>query len=215
MFFGKLSWNDILYMANGALVTIELTALAMLIGTIIGVFCGFLRAGAPTLSAPLSWFLDITRSVPLLIQFVVFNSFKSVIGLNWSAFTIACIVLGLYAASYCTEIVRSGVLAVPSSLRRASRSLGLSWWQDIIYIVLPLATRISFPGWLNLTLSVMKDTALVFWIGIVELLRTAQQVNVRLNEPLLIFFIAGIFYYIISWVVSRIGAHFEKKWGAA
>jgi len=208
----NLTSNDLLYLAQGALVTLQLTLFSMLIGTLIGLLCGFLRAGLPRFSMPLAWVLDIAHSIPLLIQFVVFNSFKSVIGLNWSAFSIACLVLGLYAASYCTEIVRGGVLAVPQNLRRASRSLGLRWWQDVTSIVLPLAVRVAFPGWLNLLLSVIKDTALVFWIGIVELLRSAQQLNVRLNEPLLIFFLAGVFYYVICWFVSRLGNRLEKKW---
>jgi len=208
----QLTSDDLLYLAKGALVTLELTALAMLIGTALGLVCGFVRAGVPRASAPLAWLLDIPRSVPLLIQFVVFNSFKSVLGLDWSAFTVACLVLGLYAASYCTEIVRSGVLAVPLHLRRASRSLGMTWWQDVTCIVLPLATRVSFPGWLNLLLSVAKDTSLVFWIGIIELLRSSQQLNVRLNEPLLIFFLAGLFYYVMCWLISRMGTRLEKRW---
>jgi len=212
MFDSNLTSSDLLYLAQGALVTIEITLLSMVIGTAIGVLCGFLRAGLPRASAPLAWFLDVFRSIPLLIQFVVFNSFKSVIGLNWSAFSVACLVLGLYAASYCTEIVRAGVLSVPPGLRRASRSLGMSWWQDVRHIVLPLATRVAFPGWLNVLLSVTKDTALVFWIGIIELLRSAQQLNVRLNEPLLIFFLAGLFYYVICLGVSRAGDRLEKKW---
>jgi len=174
MFDTNLTSADLLYLAKGALVTIEITLLSMAIGTVIGVLCGFLRAGLPRASAPLAWLLDVFRSIPLLIQFVVFNSFKSVIGLDWSAFSVACLVLGLYAASYCTEIVRAGVLSVPPGLRRASRSLGMSWWQDVTAIVLPLATRVSFPGWLNVLLSVTKDTALVFWIGIIELLRSAS-----------------------------------------
>ncbi|MHC5307215.1 amino acid ABC transporter permease [Bartonella sp. LJL80] len=212
MFHTAMTWQDLVFLSKGAWVTIELTFFSMVLGTAIGVICGFVRAGLPRATLPLSWFLDIFRSIPLLIQFVVFNSFKGIIGLNWSSFTIACIVLGIYAASYCTEIVRGGVLAVPTSLSRASRSLGLSWFQNIVYIVVPLSIRVSFPGWLNLILSVMKDTALVFWIGIAELLRSATQLNVRLNEPLFIFFIAGVFYYVISWTVSRFGANLEKKW---
>jgi len=212
MFNTNLSATDLLYLSQGALVTVEITLLSMLIGTVIGVLCGFLRAGLPRASAPLAWFLDIFRSVPLLIQFVVFNSFKGVVGLDWSAFSVACLVLGLYAASYCTEIIRAGVLAVPPGLRRASRSLGMTWWQDIRSIVLPLATRVSFPGWLNVLLSVLKDTALVFWIGIIELLRSAQQLNVRLNEPMLIFFLAGVFYYVICLVIARLGNRLEKQW---
>ncbi|CAM1627149.1 ABC transporter type 1 [Bartonella apihabitans] len=212
MFTTKLTWSDLVYLSNGALVTIELTVAAMAIGTALGIIFGFIRAGMPRISMPLAWFLDIPRCVPLPIQFVLFNSFKTVIGIKWSAFTVACFVLGLYTASYCTEVVRGGILAVPGNLRRASRSLGLSWWQDVFYIVIPLAVRVGFSGWLNLTLSVMKDTSLVFWIGIIELLRASQQLNIRLNEPFVIFFLAGVFYYVISWVVSNIGSRFENKW---
>lgn len=212
MFTTKLTWSDLVYLSNGALVTIELTVAAMAIGTALGIIFGFIRAGMPKISMPLAWFLDIPRCVPLPIQFVLFNSFKTVIGIKWSAFTVACFVLGLYTASYCTEVVRGGILAVPGNLRRASRSLGLSWWQDVFYIVIPLAVRVGFSGWLNLTLSVMKDTSLVFWIGIIELLRASQQLNIRLNEPFVIFFLAGVFYYVISWVVSNICSRFENKW---
>ncbi|MNR15901.1 Glutamine transport system permease protein GlnP [compost metagenome] len=173
---------------------------------------GWLRALAPWLTSPLALVLDVFKSVPLLIQFVLFNALKSIVGLNWSAFTIGCIVLGVYAAAFCTEIVRAGILAVSPNVRRASRSLGLSYWQDLRYIVLPLASRVAFPGWLNLVLGVMKDTALVMWIGIVELLRASQSIVTRIQEPLLVLCIVGLIYYVMSWAVARMGAQLEKRW---
>lgn len=212
MFSTSLTTNDLLFMLQGAWVTLQLTAAAMLIGTLAGVVFGLLRAAMPYATLPLSWALDVFRSVPLLIQFVLFNSLKSLVGLNWSAFTVGCVVLGVYAAAFCTEIVRGGVLAVPPSLRRASRSLGMSYWQDLRYIVLPVATRVAFPGWLNLVLSVMKDTALVMWIGIIELLRASQTIVTRIQEPLLVLCIAGLIYYLMSLVVARLGARLERRW---
>ncbi|WP_282343094.1 amino acid ABC transporter permease [Pseudomonas sp. PS02288] len=212
MFSTSFTWNDFLFLLQGAWITLLLTLGAMVIGTVAGVLCGLLRALLPRATLPLSWLLDVFRSVPLLIQFVLFNSLKSIAGLNWSAFTVACIVLGIYATAFCTEIVRSGVLAVPFNLRRASRSLGLSYLQDLRYIVLPIATRVAFPGWLNLVLSVMKDTALVMWIGIVELLRASQTIVTRIQEPLLVLCIAGLIYYVMSLVVARLGARLETRW---
>ena len=211
MFDTSLTSNDLLFMLQGAWVTLKLTAGAMLIGTLAGVLFGLLRAALPRATLPLAWVLDVFRSVPLLIQFVLFNSLKSIVGIDISAFAVGCIVLGVYAASFCTEIVRSGVLAVPPNLRRASRSLGMSYWQDI-HIVLPIATRVAFPGWLNLVLSVMKDTALVMWIGIVELLRASQTIVTRIQEPLLVLCIAGLIYYVMSLVVAQLGARLEKRW---
>jgi len=212
MMITSFTWNDLLFMLDGAKVTILLTLAAMLIGTLAGVVFGLLRALLPVLSLPLAWVLDVFRSVPLLIQFVLFNSLKSIMGLNWSAFTVACVVLGIYVSAYCSEIVRSGVLSVPPNLRRASRSLGLSYWKDLRHIVLPMAMRVAFPGWLNLVLSVMKDTSLVMWIGIVELLRASQTIVTRIQEPLLVLCIAGLIYYVMSLVVARLGARLETRW---
>lgn len=212
MFSTSFTWNDLLFLLQGAWVTLLLTFWSMLLGTVMGVSCGLLRALLPRATIPLGWFLDIFRSVPLLIQFVLFNSLKSIVGLNWSAFTVGCVVLGVYVAAFCTEIVRSGVLSVPQNLRLASRSLGMTYWQDLRYVVMPLATRVAFPGWLNLSLSAMKDTALVMWIGIIELLRASQAIVTRIQEPLLVLCIAGLIYYLISLVVSRLGAQVEKRW---
>lgn len=212
MFSTSFTVNDLMFLLQGAWVTVKLTVGAMLIGTLAGAVLGWLRATLPRATMPVGWFLDIFRSVPLLIQFVLFNSLKSIVGLNWSAFTVGCLVLGVYAAAFCTEIIRSGILAVGPNIRRASRSLGLSYWQDLRYIVLPLAARVAFPGWLNLVLGVMKDTALVMWIGIVELLRASQTIVTRIQEPLLVLCIAGVIYYLMSWVVARLGARLEQRW---
>ncbi|MFL9813663.1 amino acid ABC transporter permease [Stutzerimonas sp. VN223-3] len=212
MFSTSLTSTDLLFLLKGAGVTLMLTFWAMVLGTVAGIVFGVIRALFPRASLPLAWFLDIFRSVPLLIQFVLFNALKSIVGLDWSAFTVGCVVLGVYAAAFFTEVVRGGVLAVPGSLRLASRSLGLTYWQDLRYIVLPVATRVAFPGWVNLVLSVMKDTALVMWIGIIELLRASQTIVTRIQEPLLVLCIAGLIYYVMSLVVARLGARLEKRW---
>ncbi|MET1080179.1 MAG: amino acid ABC transporter permease [Pseudomonas sp.] len=212
MFSTSFSWNDLLFLLDGAWVTLQLTFWAILLGSTAGLLFGLARALLPRASLPLAWLLDVFRSVPLLIQFVLFNALKSIVGLNISAFSVGCIVLAIYTAAYFTEIVRSGVLAVPLSVRRASRSLGLSYLQDLRWIVLPMATRVAFPGWLNLVLGVMKDTALVMWIGIVELLRASQTIVTRIQEPLLVLCIAGLIYYVMSLVVARLGARLETRW---
>ncbi|QWA13362.1 amino acid ABC transporter permease [Sodalis ligni] len=212
MFSTSLTGTDLLYLLQGAGVTLELTLCAMLAGTVVGVVIGILYTLLPRLSIPLAWFMDIFRSVPLLIQFVLFNAFKSIIGLNWSAFAVACVVLGIYTASFCGEIVRGSVLSVPDNLQRAGRSLGMSRGQSLRHIVLPLALRVAFPSWLSLSLSVMKDTALVMWIGIIELLRASQNIITRIQEPLLVLCIAGAMYYLMSLVIARIGVRLEKRW---
>lgn len=212
MFDTSFTSNDLRFMLDGALVTLHLTFWAVLLGTIGGVISGVIRWQLPRASLPLAWVLDFFRGVPLLIQFVLFNAFKSLAGWDYSAFAVASVVLGVCTTAYCSEIVRSGLEAVPTSLWRAGRSLGLSAPQCAVYVVAPMATRIAFPGWINLILSMMKDTSLVLWIGIIELLRASQTIVTRIQEPLLVLCIAGAIYYLMSLVIARAGHWIEQKW---
>jgi His/Glu/Gln/Arg/opine family amino acid ABC transporter permease subunit len=200
-------------MLKGAGVTLTVTFWAVLAGTLLGMAFGVARATAPWwINAPIGFVLDIFRSVPLLIQLVLANAFKPMIGLNWSPFTVGCVVLALYMSAYCTEIVRAGFLAVPTVTRRAARSLGMTWRQDLTEIVFPIALRVAFPSWIGLTLGVMKDTAMVWWIGIVELLRSSQVIVTRIQEPLLVLSIAGLIYFLMSFPIARLGARLERRW---
>ena len=122
MFTTSLTANDLLFLLQGAWTTLAITAMAMLIGTLLGVVFGLLRALRHAPACRLAALLDVFRSVPLLIQFVLLNSFKSILGLDWSAFAVAAAWCSAYAAAYCTEVVRGGVLSVPPSVRRAARS---------------------------------------------------------------------------------------------
>jgi polar amino acid transport system permease protein len=214
MFSTNVTLNDLWFLAQGAGWTLLITAIAMVGGTILGVIFGVFRATVPWwASIWLGFILDIFRSIPLLIQLILANSFIPILGLKASPFAVSCIVLALYTSSYCAEIVRGGVLAVPQTTRRAARSLGLTWWQDMTEIVYPIALRIMLPSWIGLTLGVMKDTALVGWIGVIELLKSSQILITRMqNEPLFILMIAGLIYFLISFPISRLGRRLELKW---
>lgn len=213
MFHTSLSPNDIGFLLQGAGITLLITFWAMLGGTILGIVFGVYRATAPWWAGgPVTFVLDIFRSVPLLIQLVLVNAFQAIAGLNVSAFIVSCIVLALYTSAYCSELVRGGIAAVPVATRRAARSLGLTWWQDMSNIVYPIALRIMLPSWIGLTLGVMKDTALVSWLGIIELLRSSQIIVTRIQEPLFVLTVAGLIYFIISFPISRLGARLERKW---
>jgi len=161
---------------------------------------------------PLMFVLDIFRSVPLLIQLVLANAFQAIAQLGWPPFTTSCVVLAFYTAAYCTEIVRGAMDAVPPTTRRAARSLGMTWRQDMTHIVAPLATRIALPSWIGLTLGVLKDSSLVLWLGLIELLRASQILVTRLQEPLFILLICGAIYFLLSFPIARLGGYLEKRW---
>ncbi len=213
MFNTALSWSDLAFLAQGAGMTLAVTAVSVAAGTVLGILFGVIRFQVgPYWAAPLTFVLDIFRSVPLLIQLVLGNALQAIMKLGWAPFTTSCVVLSLYTAAYCTEIVRGGIDSVPTNTRRAARSLGMSWFQDMRYIVAPLALRVSLPSWIGLTLGVMKDSALVLWLGLIELLRASQILVTRLQEPLFILLICGVIYFVLSFPIARLGGYLEKRW---
>ena len=214
MFNTSMSFADVILLAQGAWMTILVTVISVFLGTILGIFFGVLRYQiGPWWGAPITFVLDIFRSIPLLIQLVLVSALMGmVLKLQISGFVVACGVLTFYTAAYCAEIVRGGIDAVPFTTRRAARSLGLSWWQDMRYIVAPLATRVALPSWIGLALGVMKDSALVYVIGVTELLKSTQILITRLQEPLFLLIICGLFYFLISFPIARLGGYLEKRW---
>ena len=213
MHFVDFSLNDFYFMLKGLGFSLSLTIWAVVFGTILGVFFGFIRSiSGIFLNFIIGSILDIFRSVPLLIQLILFNAFSSIIKTGLSPFEISCIVLALYTSSYVTETVRSGILSVPQPIIKSSRSLGLSFLQTFIYITSPLALRVSFPTWVGITLGVFKDTSLVLWIGIIELLKSSQIIITRTQEPIFILTIAGILYFTVSFCFTRISNIQEKRW---
>ena len=213
MFDTALTAGDLWFMMKGAGVTLAITFFAVVGGTLMGVTFGVIRSHVnPWLTLPLVFVLDIFRSVPLLIQLILANAFQAIAGFQISPFTTSCIVLALYTSAYCTEIVRGAIDAVPPVTRRAARSLGLTWGQDMTQVVFPMALRVGLPSWIGLTLGVMKDSALVMWLGIIELLKSSQIIITRLQEPMLILLIAGAIYFALSFPIARLGGHLERKW---
>ncbi|WP_272011243.1 amino acid ABC transporter permease [Roseovarius sp. ZX-A-9] len=213
MFETDLSLNDLMFLAKGAGVTLAITFFAVTGGTLMGLLFGVIRAQIkPWMALPLTFVLDIFRSVPLLIQLILANAFQAIAGFGISPFVTSCIVLALYTSAYCTEIVRGAIEAVPMVTRRAARSLGLTWGQDMTQIVFPMALRVALPSWIGLTLGVMKDSALVLWLGIFELLKSSQVLITRLQEPMFILLITGAIYFMLSFPIARLGGRLERKW---
>lgn len=211
-YFSGLRINDLWFLADAAGRTLAISLLAIGIGTLFGVVFGWLlsvmgRIGSGTLGAV----LDLFRSVPLLIQLVLFYNLFPIIGMPLDPFAAGTIVLTVYTVALVSNVTRSGLEAVGRDLRRAARSLGMTYWQDLRYVVWPVGLRAVFPAWVGVALSVLKDSALVSVLGYVELLRASQTLITRTQEPLMILAIAGAFYFALSFPMARGAAMFEKR----
>ncbi|MFK7792038.1 MAG: amino acid ABC transporter permease [Devosiaceae bacterium] len=214
-FFSGFQLSDMWFLAEAAWRTLLISVLSISIGTALGVVFGWmLYEGKWLATLTLAPILDVFRSVPLIIQLVLFYNFAPIIGLNLDPFLSGLVILSIYCAALVANVARGGMQAVELPMRRAARSLGMSYWQDLRYVVLPIGGRAVFPSWVGVALGVMKDSALVSVLGYVELLRASQILTTRTQEPLLILTIVGVFYFALSYPISRYAANLEKRWAS-
>jgi len=212
-FFSNFNINDLWFLGEAALRTLWISVLSVSMGTVLGVVFGWiLYEGKWLATLTVGAVLDIFRSVPLIIQLVLFYNFAPIVGLNLGPFGSGVAILTIYTAALVANVTRGGIEAVEKPMRRAARSLGMSYWQDLRYVVLPIGGRAVFPAWVGVALGVMKDSALVSVLGYVELLKASQILITRTQQPLLILAIAGALYFALSYPISRYSASLEKRW---
>ena len=207
--------NDFWLMVQGAGITFVLTIVSGFCGTVMGFLIGWART-VPNffLYHLLGAYIDVIRSVPLIIQFVLFNSFMAILGYPMNPFISGLITLSIYISGYVSEVVKAGIESTPRVTRLAARGLGMTYFQDFYNIVLPIGVRTVFPAWTGLMLGLMKDTSLIAVLGATppELLRASQIIINRIQEPLLILLGAGAFYFVMCYAITMFTKRYEQSW---
>ena len=164
---------------------------------------------------PLRWITDlyiqIMRGTPLILQliFVYFAPFY-VFGVSYDRFTACIVAFVINYSAYFAEIYRSGLQAMNRGQYEAAKVLGFSKAYTFFHIILPQVIKTILPSLGNEVITLVKDTALAQTIGVAELFRVAQTASAREFSTVPIF-IAGIFYFIMSYIVSRLFVLGEKK----
>jgi len=209
--YSGLQWSDAAFVLTGLWRTFLLTVLAGFFGTLLGVAIGWARENNAVARHILAPYIDVARSIPLIIQFILINSAFSAFGVPLDPLQISVLTLSFYMAAQTSELVRSGLRSVRPELKKASRSLGMSYWQELRFVSMPLAVRTVFPGWIGTIIGLTKDTALVSVVGYIELLRATQILITRTNEALLLLIGVGIAYFLICYPISRYSMTIERR----
>jgi polar amino acid transport system permease protein len=217
---------------HGALVTLELTAVAMAIGIVLGVVLALMRQSKNPLVAAASWFyVWIFRGTPVLVQ-IIFWSFvaalypKIDLGIPFgpslvhadanhliTPFLAAILALGLNEGAYMSEIVRAGLLSVDEGQTEAAHALGLTPMQTVRRIVLPQAMRVIVPPTGNETISMLKTSSLVSVIAYTELLYSAQLIYSRTYQTIPLLIVVSIWYLAFTSVLSIGQYYLERRFG--
>ncbi|KAJ01953.1 amino acid ABC transporter permease [Sulfitobacter mediterraneus] len=193
-----------------------LTILLSVLTAILGLTCGALGAAARlsrfrTLRFIGAAYVSVIRGTPALIQLFILYFGGPQIGIQLDAFEAGVIGLGVNAGAYMTETIRGAIIAIDKGQREAARTLGLSQWQAMYKVILPQSARLMIrPLGVNIN-ALIKATALVAAISVVELTYTAQRYIGSTYKPFEMFLLAGILYMIIIYVAGRGIAWLDRK----
>lgn len=200
---------------RGLGITIEVAVFAALIGIVIGTVLAFMKLsvkkdGRPTILTHIAnIYIDVIRGTPSMLQllimwFVVLASCKNGI-------LVASLTFGINSGAYVAEIVRAGILAVDKGQTEAGRSLGLNQVQTMRYIVIPQAFKNVLPPLGNEFIVLLKETAIVGYVGMSDLTRVANQLTSTVFDAFTPLIGAAVIYFIIIKILTKLLERLERR----
>jgi polar amino acid transport system permease protein len=211
-----MNWNVVFdsrgIILGGLWVTVQLSAMGIVLGTIVGLFVALIRhARIPVLSQAARIYVEIFRGSPLLLQlFFVFFGLPY-LGLEVSPLEAALTALALYGGAYISEIFRAGIEAVPRGQYEAAQALGLSNYAIMRYVVLPQTFTVVLPPLIGFYIGLIKDTSLATIIGYQELMQQSQSIIDRTARPLEVYAVVAVLYFALCYPLSRLVTYLDRK----
>jgi polar amino acid transport system permease protein len=201
------------YLTRGLLNTLLLTFLGIILSSVLALVCTPLRMSQNRfLKIVFSIYIDIFRNTPIVAQIFYLYFALPLIGIKVSAFGCGLIALVLHYNAYNIEVLRSGMEAVSMGLHEAGMALGFTHIQRLRLVILPLALRISLPALVNNYVSLLKNTALVSIIGVVELTFVAQDVIADKFNYLEMYATIAVVYLVLifglTWFLRKIESRY-------
>lgn len=197
----------------GLLVTLQIGVTSIVVGLVGGLFLAVARLYSPKLVVALiRVYVDVFRSIPLLVLLIVVYYALPFVGIKLSPFLSAVTALSLVSAAYTAEIFRAGIEAIPHGQFEASAALGLSNKHTMIDVILPQAVRIVIPPLTNNCINVLKDTALASVVAMPDLLKQATQAQALSANPTPLIG-AALIYILLLWPMVSVVARLEKHFG--
>jgi polar amino acid transport system permease protein len=198
------TWEILPDLLSAAVITIEVTLLGFVIAAVLGLVLAILRMLGPVLAAPVSVFVEVVRSTPLLIQIFFVYFVLPKFGVTIDAFTAGVLALGIHYATYCSEVYRAGIEGIARGQWEASIALNLGLATTFKDIILPQAIPPVVPALGNYLVALFKETPLLSAIAVLELMQTAKIMGsetFRYTEPITL---VGLLFLIMSLVSAAL-----------
>ena len=214
-----LKGKNMVRLLGGLGVALKISAVSVLISLPLGILLGVLMTFKnPILKAILRVYLEFIRIMPqMVLLFLVYFGTTRAFGWDLSGETAAVIVFVLWGTAEMSDLVRGALIAIPKHQYESSEALGMSWAQTYWYIIIPQTVRRLIPLSINLITRMIKTTSLVLMIGVVEVLKVAQQIieanrTASPNAAFGIYLTVFILYFLACWPISLLAGYLEKKW---
>ena len=196
--------NFFSYIIQGTAITIAVTLIALPFGLILGLSMALVHTyGGKILNRLAAIFSLLMRGVPPIVLLFILYFMLSSRSFNLSPFWAGSLSLGIVSSAYQMEILRGAMLAVGGGQMTAARAVGMTRLQAIQHILLPQALRLAIPPWSNEASIVLKDSSLVYALGVPEILRRAQQLSATTQQPFLAYGTAALIYFVLVFAVNR------------
>ena len=196
----------------GFLTSVQCAGLAIVCGTVIGVFAGLiLTYGRLWARLPFRVYVDLIRGTPVFVLVLACFYMAPATGLQITAFQAGALGLTLFCGSHVAEIVRGSLQAIPHGQLEAGKAIGLTFGQSLGYVLLPQALRQILPTWVNSSTEIVKASTLLSVIGVAELLLSTQQVIARTFMTLQFYLFAGFLFFVINYAIELLGRQIEKR----
>ena len=197
---------------KGALITIEVFFLVLILSIPLGVFIAFImRFNIKVLNYFLNIYIWIMRGTPLLLQLIFIYYVLPSVGIRFDRLPAAIFAFTLKYAAYFAEIFRGGIESIPKGQYEAAKVLKFTQFQAIRFIILPQVIKIVLPSVFNEIMSLVKDTSLVYALGISDLILASRTAANR-DASLLPMFVAGAIYLILIGIVTIVSKRVEKRY---
>lgn len=202
------------YYLNGLQVTLLVSIMSVLLGTVIGLMAAMIKLNADrkkketVLSRIIHIYVDVIRGTPSVLQLMIvyFAVFHSRLG-----YVAAVVSFGINSGAYVSEVIRAGIMAVDKGQQEAGRSLGLGYKDTMRFIIIPQALKNILPAMGNEFIQLIKETSILGYVGIMDLTKASSYVSSRTYQMFIPLITAGIMYYLIVKILSIFLEKMERR----
>src|SRR3990172_74366 len=212
------SWQDIVeftpLLAQGAVVTVEVFAGALVVATMLGLLWALMRvSGIPLLAAFAKGLINIIRGIPILVQLFYIYFVLPELGIELNAMQAGIFGLGFAYSCYMAEVFRGGIEAIDPGQSEAAKSLGMSRLKTMVRVVLPQAFKVALPPYGNTCIMLIKDTSQASIITVAELTFQSKLIASSTFKNAEVFTLVTLFYLALCLPLIFVVGRLEKRMG--